>query len=392
MRQIYCDNGSTSFPKAPGLGEAIGKHLDCAGYNINRGGYNSAYSVAETVLDTRERLCRLFGGEQSRNVIFTAGITMSINMILKGLLKSGDHVLVSSMEHNGVVRPLVQLEEEGICWEAVKCGGMGELDPADVERAIRPETRMVLMLHGSNVCGTLLPIAQVGQICRKHNLIFVVDTAQTAGTYPVNMKECGIDILAFAGHKGLLGPQGIGGFLVSAELAADMRPLLAGGTGSTSDKLTMPEFLPDKFEAGTINLPGIVGLNHALRFIESEGMDAMREKKARLTNLFLQEIAEVKGVRVAGVPFGLPGGSGENGPQRTAVVSLDFQTLDNAEASFALEQEYGIMTRCGLHCAPLAHRTLGTFPQGTVRFSFGYFNTEDEIREAAAAVRSICGR
>lgn len=389
MRQIYCDNGSTSFPKAPGLGAAIGHHLDSAGYNINRGGYDGAYSVAELVLDTRERLCAMFGGEQSRNVIFTAGITAAVNMALKGLLKKGDHVLVSSMEHNAVLRPLAQLEEAGISWDAICCGIRGELDPAKVEAAIRPETRMVLMLHGSNVCGTLLPIREVGLICRSHGLIFAVDTAQTAGTYDINMKEWNIDILAFAGHKGLLGPQGIGGFLISSKLAAEMRPLLAGGTGSASDKLIMPEFLPDKFEAGTMNLPGIVGLNHALRFIESEGMAAIREKKAALTELFLEEIGDVKGIRAAGIP--LAETAAARGAERTAVVSLDFQTLDNAEASFTLEQEYGIMTRCGLHCAPMAHRTLRTFPQGTVRFSFGYFNTEEEIREAGKAVRSICG-
>lgn len=387
MKQIYCDNGSTSFPKAPGLGEAIGRHLDSAGYNINRGGYDGAYSVAGTVLDTRERLCAMFGGEQSRNVILTSGITASVNMILRGLLKRGDHVLVSSMEHNAVARPLLGMEEAGISWSAVPCGPWGELNPADMEKALRPETRLVLMLHGSNVCGTLLPIREAGEICRRHGVAFAVDTAQTAGTYPINMKECGIDILAFAGHKGLLGPQGIGGFLVSTELAEQMRPLIFGGTGSASDKLTMPELLPDKFEAGTMNLPGIIGLNHALRFIESEGMAAMREKKTALTKLFLDEISDCAGVRVAGVPF-VPNRE-RTGPERTAVVSLDFLTIDNAEASYLLEQEYGVMTRCGLHCAPLAHQTLGTFPQGTVRFSFGYFNTEEEIKAAAEAVHRI---
>lgn len=389
MKQIYCDNGSTSFPKAPGLGTAIGSHLDSAGYNINRGGYNEAYSLAEVVLDTRERLCAMFGGEQSRNVIFTAGVTAAINVIAAGLLRKGDHVLISSMEHNAVSRVMVKLESEGVEWEAVPCGPMGDLNPADVEKAIRSNTKLVMMLHGSNVCGTLLPLAEVGKICRKHGVIFVADTAQTAGTYDINMKEWGIDVLAFAGHKGLLGPQGIGGFLVSTELAKEMKPLIYGGTGSTSDKLTMPEFLPDKFEAGTMNLPGIVGLNHSLRFIESEGMAAMREKKTALTRQFLEDTAEIRGVRVAGVPFGAL--SAADAPERTAVVSLDFQKLDNAEVSFMLEQEHGIMTRCGLHCAPLAHQTLGTFPQGTVRFSFGYFNTKEELKEVAQAIRGICG-
>lgn len=383
MKQIYCDNGSTSFPKAPRLGEVMGRHLDGSGYNINRGGYEGAYSLAEVVLDTRDRLCAMFHGPAGRNVIFTPGITASINMILKGLLAPGDHVVVSSMEHNAVMRPLVQMEEQGITWTAAACDTMGRLEPAELEKVIRPETKMVLMLHGSNVCGTILPMKEVGELCKRRGILFVVDSAQTAGTYPIDMKEWGIDILAFAGHKGLMGPQGIGGFLVPTELAKEMKPLIAGGTGSASDKLFMPEFLPDKFEAGTMNLPGIVGLNHALRFIESEGMETMRQKKAALTALFLEEVNNIKGIRVAGIP---------EGKGRTSVVSLDFQKLDNAEASFVLEQEHGIMTRCGLHCAPMAHQTLGTYPQGTVRFSFGYFNTEDEIRAVAGAVRKLASR
>lgn len=384
MRQIYCDNGSTSFPKAPGLGKAVGAHLDQAGYNIGRGSYGAAYAAAEMVLDTRERLCAMFNGERSRNTIFTAGITSAVNLILRGLLKAGDHVVVSSMEHNAVMRPLVQLEREGVRWDAAPCGKDGTLDAAEVERLLKPETKLVLMLHGSNVCGTLLPIGEVGRICRARRILFAVDSAQTAGSCPIDMKECSIDILAFAGHKGLLGPQGIGGFLTTTEAAEQMAPWLVGGTGSASDKLDMPEFLPDKFEAGTLNLPGIAGLNHGLRFIQAEGLTAIGEKKEFLTKVFLERVADLPGVRIAGL-------SEAAGNRRTAVVSLDFPSMDNGEVSFILEQEYGILTRCGLHCAPEAHKTLHTFPQGTVRFSFGYFNTEEDVREAARAVQKICG-
>ena len=380
MKQIYCDNGSTSFPKAPGLGEAIGKHIDFNGYNISRGGYRKAYSLEGEIIEAREALCRLFHCTDPKNVIFTPGATIGLNMVLKGLLKKGDHVITTSMEHNAVVRPLTQLEKEGVLWSEAQCDAQGRLNVEEIRKLIRPETKLVLAIHGSNVCGTLIPIKEIGSICKETEIFFCVDASQTAGSAFIDMEECCADALIAPGHKALLGPQGIGIVLLSKRMAGAMKPLFSGGTGSASDKEEMPGLLPDKFQPGTLNIPGIIGLKHAVDFIEKEGLAAIIEKKQRITDAFLEEVSNMKGVRLAGLPSG--GG-------RCAVVSLDFVNLDNAEAAFTLENEFGIMTRCGLHCAPHAHKTLGTFPQGTVRFSFGYFNTMLDIRLAAGALNRI---
>ena len=380
MKQIYCDNGSTSFPKAPGLGEAIGKHIDFNGYNISRGGYRKAYSLEGEIIEAREALCRLFHCTDPKNVIFTPGATIGLNMVLKGLLKKGDHVITTSMEHNAVVRPLTQLEKEGVLWSEAQCDAQGRLNVEEIRKLIRPETKLVLAIHGSNVCGTLIPIKEIGSICKETEIFFCVDASQTAGSAFIDMEECCADALIAPGHKALLGPQGIGIVLLSKRMAGAMKPLFSGGTGSASDKEEMPELLPDKFQPGTLNIPGIIGLKHAVDFIEKEGLAAIIEKKQRITDAFLEEVSNMKGVRLAGLPSG--GG-------RCAVVSLDFVNLDNAEAAFTLENEFGIMTRCGLHCAPHAHKTLGTFPQGTVRFSLGYFNTMLDIRLAAGALNRI---
>ena len=264
MEKIYFDNGSTSWPKAPKVAEAMADLLTHGAFNINRGNYEGAYEVEATVLDTREQLARLFHAKDSRSVIFTPGITYSLNYFIKGFLQSGDHVLVSGMEHNAVMRPLKQMEAIGVTYDVVRTEVDGTIQPEDVERAIKNNTKAIIMLHASNVCGTIVPIKAIGEICRRHHLFFVVDTAQSAGTIPVNMQECNIDFLAFTGHKGLLGPQGIGGFLISEELNDQMKPYIAGGTGSQSDVLQMPESLPDKYESGTMNLPGIIGLHAAL--------------------------------------------------------------------------------------------------------------------------------
>lgn len=377
---IYFDNGSTSFPKAPGVAEAVGHLLMHGAFNINRGSYEGAYEVAEMVLDTRERLARLFHGGDSRRVIFTPGITWSLNMLLSGFLRAGDHVIVSGMEHNAVMRPLYRLAKAGITYSVAQADGEGYVAPEAVECEIRPNTRLVLMLHASNVCGTILPIREIGDICRKHRLFFAVDTAQSAGSIPVDMEVAGIDFLAFTGHKGLKGPQGIGGFLISDRLDEEMQPVILGGTGSRSDSLEQPDMLPDKYESGTMNLPGIAGLNAALVYLEETGIEVIAKKKTELTRMFLEGVKEIPGVRVVGKQ-GCEG--------RTAVVSLDFQRQDNALAAFQLEQEYGVMTRVGLHCAPQAHKSLGTFPKGTVRFSFSENNTSEEIGHCVEAIKKI---
>lgn len=378
--RIYFDNGSTSWPKAPGVAEAMSELLTKGAFNINRGNYEGAYEVESLVLDTREQLSRLFHAQDSKRVLFSPGITYSLNTFIKGFLKSGDHVIVTGIEHNAVMRPLRQMEHEGVIYDVAHTDMEGAVLPENVERLVRPNTKAVIVSHASNVCGTVIPIKEIGDICRRHHIFFVVDTAQSAGTLEVDMKRCGIDFLSFTGHKGLLGPQGIGGFLISEELDSQMQPFVAGGTGSQSDSFDMPSQLPDKYESGTMNLPGIIGLHAALSYIENVGIAEMHKKKMELAGYFIEKVKEFTDIRIVGKQ-GVYG--------RTAVVSLDFERADNAVAAFTLESDYGIMTRVGLHCAPLAHQSLHTYPQGTVRFAFSAANTKEEINVCAEALKTI---
>lgn len=379
-KKIYFDNGSTSWPKAPGVAEAVSDLLVNGAFNINRGNYEGAYEVAGRVLDTREKLARMFQVEDSRRVIFTPGVTCSLNYFIKGFLKEGDHVLVTGLEHNAVMRPLHQMRTKGVSYDVIPVDRQGNLNTEAAEALVRPNTKAVIASHASNVCGTVVPIEELGEFCGRRHLFFVVDTAQTAGTLKIDMPGSKIDLLAFAGHKGLLGPQGVGGFLISEELDREMEPLLAGGTGSQSDSLEMPDQLPDKYESGTMNLPGIIGLHAALSYLEETGIDVLRKKKMELTGYFLEQAAQLEGIRIVGRP---------DTEKRVAVVSLDFQTVDNAVAAFELERRAGIMTRVGLHCSPLAHQSLGTFPQGTVRFAFSACNTREEIDVCIAVLKEL---
>lgn len=380
MKRIYFDNSSTAFPKAPGVSDAMKRMLDGGAFNINRGGYAEAYQVEEQVLDTRKMLCTLFDFPKPRNVVFTSNVTTALNQLLKGYLRPGDHCITSSMEHNAVIRPLTQLERQGVRFDAAQCNPDGTLDPQRIEDLIRPETRAVILTAASNVCGTFLPLEEVGEICRRHGIAFLVDSAQKAGPFPISMQKCRIDALGFTGHKGLLGPQGIGGMLLSDEMAAETVPLIAGGTGSASHLEEMPSFMPDRFEAGTMNLPGIIGLHAALEFLSARAPGVIADHELRLAMAFREGLSQWKQVR----PVGLDTREG-----RAAIVSVDFPEDDNARIAFELEQTYGIMTRVGLHCAPRAHRTLGTYPGGTVRFSFGWNNTMDEVETALEALGTI---
>ena len=388
MQRIYLDQASTSFPKAPGTAEAVFRYMTECGSNVSRGGYAEAYSAEEMIYDTRMQLCRLFGGGSTlpdpKNVIFTKNITESLNILIKGLLRPGDHALVSAMEHNAVMRPLVQLEKKGVRFDRIPCAADGSMDPAEAEKLIGPETKAVIMLHASNVSGTVLPAAEIGAICRKHGIRFILDTAQTAGVLPVCMEALGADAIAFTGHKGLLGPQGTGGFLIRDGMAAELEPLITGGTGSISHTEEIPDFLPDRFEAGTPNLPGIAGLHAALEWLlaQPEGSIAAHEKK--LTAVFLGKMEKLEAEGLIRI-------TGKHGTEdRVGVVSIVPLGMDPAELAFLLDDRYGIATRVGLHCAPAAHRTLGTWPTGTVRFSFGISNTEAEAEEAARAVAALC--
>lgn len=381
-RMIYFDNASTTFPKAPQVGREMAQLLQNSGFNINRGGYDGAYRVEDMVLGCRERLCALLGAPSPKNIIFTPGVTYSLNYILKGYLKPGDHVITSSMEHNAVMRPLNQLAERGVEFSCAQGDENGAVTLEKIARLRKPNTKLVVMLHASNVCGTVLPVEQVGRWAKTNGLRFVVDAAQTAGVLPVSMESFNADAIAFPGHKGLLGPQGIGGMAITDDFAKEIDPIVAGGTGSVSDSEKVPHFLPDKFESGTMNLPGIAGLNAALEYLEKEGIESIHKKEMALTAHFIEGVSKFDGVRIVGI-------NGTEG--RTSVVSVDFAALniDNAMLAYNLDNDYGIMTRCGMHCAPRAHKTLATFPQGTVRFAFGRENTAEEIDICLNAIENL---
>lgn len=380
MDYIYLDNASTSFPKAPTVATAMSDYITNRGININRGSYALAYDVEDIIYTTRQRLNTLFNGHDPSHVIFTQNVTMSLNMVIKGLLKAGDHVLVSSMEHNAVMRPLTQLLDKGITFDTIPCDSTGSIQMDSIEPLIRPNTVALIINHASNVCGTIQPLESIGPICKAHNLQFIVDAAQTAGVIPIDVKVCHIDALCFTGHKGLLGPQGIGGIILTKEMAQNLTPLIAGGTGSFSHLETLPTHMPDAFESGTLNLPGIIGLNEGLAYIESQGMENIHNHELALTQAFLEGLQSIDVVNIVGK---------QDIQDRTAVVSITIDSMDPASIAYELESTYHIMTRVGLHCAPRAHQTLGTYPEGTVRFSFGYANTHKDVETALSALHRI---
>ena len=384
MNRIYLDQASTSFPKAPGVAQAMMDYLTMNGVNVNRGCYSSAYSAEEVIYETRQLLAELFHFSKCKNVIFTPNVTTSLNFILKGFLKPGDHILVSAMEHNAVMRPVVQLASSGISFDRIPCRTDGSMILEKVEELIRPETKAIVTLHASNVCGTRMPLDALGEICQRHQLYFVVDSAQTAGIVPINMDKMHIDALAFTGHKGLRGPQGTGGFLVSQELAEQMEPLISGGTGSVSHTEEIPDFMPDRFESGTPNLPGIYGLHEALLYLKTHSLQAINEKELSLTGYFLEQLQALddtgRHIRIIGK---------KDLTDRNAVVSIQTPEIDMSQVAWQLDNEYGVMTRVGLHCAPNAHKTLGTYPAGTIRFSFGPENTKNELDFAIQGLKKV---
>lgn len=383
QRKVYLDNAATSFPKPKAVSEAMIHFIEEIGANVGRGSYRSAYSADEMVYDTRERLKSLFGASDSKNVIFTPNVTYALNIILKGFLKPGDHVLVSAMEHNAVMRPLTQLAHAGVTFDRIPCTHEGKLIVETMLSLVKPNTKAVILMHASNVSGTIMPLEEVGHFCQRHRLKLIVDVAQTAGVLPIDMKAMSIDALAFTGHKGLMGPQGIGGFVVTDEMALSIEPLISGGTGSLSHSEEVPMIMPDRFEAGTLNLPGIFGLSASLRYLDEIGIKAIHEKEMLLTEQFIKGLEAMPEVTVIG-PSDMK--------SRVSVVSIGIKHKDIAIVAHELDKHYGIMTRVGLHCSPNAHKSLGTYPVGTLRFSFGYFNTEEEVAYALEAIKTVLAR
>ena len=379
MDTIYLDNAATSFPKPEGVAEAMVRYLTEVGAPLNRSVYGAAQEAELVTLSLRERLKGFFHfPDKATHVILTPGNTYGLNFLIKGYLRPGDHVIVSAMEHNAVMRPLLQLPE--VDFDRVPANAEGFIDPNDIHALVRPNTKLILMAHGSNVSGSVQDAEAVGRIAAQYGIPFALDGAQTAGHFPLDFQCFRLSALSVPGHKGLLGPSGMGALLVTDAFAKQLSPLVAGGTGSASDSEYLPAFLPDRLESGTMNLPGIYGWEAAMRFVSGQGIDALHAHERDLTKRFLDGIRDIPRVKLCG-PKGLE--------HRVGVMSLDFLDRDNAAIAYALEQRFGILTRCGLHCAPAAHRSLGTFPKGTVRFSLGFANTPSDVDAAIDAIRAL---
>ncbi len=383
MPQVYLDYAATSYPKPEPVYQAMDRFLRHTGANPGRGGYELSRQAGRAVLSAREQVAALFNVSRSNQVVFTCNITHALNTAIKGLVRPGDHVLTTSMEHNAVARPLVQLQRDGITFTACQASPAGVVDPADIRRAIQPNTRLVVITHSSNVTGAVQPVREIATIARSRGCWVVLDAAQTAGLLPIDFCDLGVDVLAFTGHKHMLGPMGTGGMVVTPAAAAAMQPLVEGGTGSLSDLDVQPGFLPDKFESGTLNAPGLAGLAAAVELIREAGVANLAQRERELTSLLYGGLQELPGVRVYGPEPSQP---------RTGVVSITVEEWDTAEISHALDERFGIMTRPGLHCAPWAHRTIGTFPGGTLRFSLGFHTTRDEVEYTLASLHSLLSR
>lgn len=380
MHTVYLDNAATSFPKPPAVGARMREYVDEVGASVNRGSYEAAQRAELVTLRLRQRLCALFGFADPSHVILTPGNTWGLNILLLGALRPGDHVMVSAMEHNAVMRPLTQLTKRGVTFDRIPCDAEGRLQIGRIEPMLRPNTRLVLLAHASNVSGTVQDAAAVGEICAARGIPFALDAAQTAGHIPLDFTALRLSALSVPAHKGLMGPQGIGALLLRPDFAKTLEPLVSGGTGSVSDSEDIPLYLPDRFEPGTPNLPGIYGWEAALEYLEDVTVEAVAAHDRALSARLLGGLRDVPGVSLIG-PDTTEG--------RVGVFSLDFPGKDNAEIAARLEEDFGILTRCGLHCAPSAHRTLGTFPRGTVRLSLGWFNTEADIDRALQAIKAL---
>ncbi len=381
MEKIYLDNAATSWPKPEAVYDAIDHFNRHIGGNPGRGTTSFALSSASMVFETRELLAQLFNIGDPLRIAFTLNITEALNMALKGSLLPGDHLIISSMEHNAVVRPAFSLAQHGLEITVIPCSPEGLIDIKALVKAIKKNTKMVGLLHASNVTGTIQPIEEVGQICRERGILFLVDSAQSAGVLPIDVQRQSIDILAFTGHKGLLGPQGTGGIYVRPGI--HIKPLKEGGTGSQSQDIKQPAFMPDSLESGTLNTPGIIGLGAGVDFVLKQGIDTIRLHEQKLTEILWTNLKDITGVKIYG-PARVQ--------DRTAVLSFNIGEKDSAQVSFLLEKEFGIVTRSGLHCTPLAHQTMGTSEQGTCRLSPGFFNTEEEMEAVIKAITTIAKR
>jgi cysteine desulfurase / selenocysteine lyase len=381
---IYFDNAATSFPKPKCVTEAVIRYMTQIGANPGRSGHKMSIEAGQIVYKTRKSIATLFGLRNPMHVIFTSNATEALNMAIKGVLKKGDHAVTSSMEHNSTIRPLREMEKEGtISLSIIQADKTGILDPENIRKEIKTKTKAIIINHASNVIGCIQPIREIGKICRENGIIFIVDCAQSAGVVSIDIDRDNIDILAFAGHKGLYGPTGTGGMIITDGFDFKrIKPLKYGGTGSLSDKIEQPDFLPDRFESGTLNVAGLSGLLAGSEYIQQRegGIEGILELKTELQNYFIQKAETSIKDFYCYSSSQLPS---------TGVIAFKINKFSISKTAQILSDEYGIMSRQGLHCSPLAHQTIGTFPEGTLRFGFSIFNKKEEIDFAVQALKSI---
>ena len=373
---IYLDNAATSLRRPEGVVRAVSEAL-CSLGNVGRGASESALSAARVVYGAREKLCAFFGGADPSRGCFTQNSTEALNTAIFGLLRPGDHVISTDLEHNSVLRPLYRLEQEGVEVTFLRADARGCIDYADLPRALRPNTRAIVCTHASNLTGNALDASRIGAFAREHGLLFILDASQTAGSFDLNAQRDGISVLCFTGHKGMMGPQGTGGLIAAPGM--EIRPLKTGGTGVQSYRREQPEEYPTRLESGTLNGHGIAGLNAALDFLQEAGVEAIHAHEMALLRRFVAGVREIPNVTLYG----------DFDHERTAVAALNIGDMDSGEVSDILSEDYGIATRPGAHCAPRLHEALGTEEQGAVRFSFGWYNTEEEADAAVNALREI---
>jgi cysteine desulfurase family protein len=380
---IYFDNAATTFPKPAPVYETINEFIRTIGVGAGRSAHRQSVAASRAMFETRELLARLFGVHDAGRIVFTSGATESLNLAIFGTVKPGDRVVTSSLEHNAVMRPLrVLVQQSGVMVDAVPCAADGRVDLEKWEAALRKKPAVAVVNHGSNVTGAIAPIGEIGGLCRKYGVRFIVDAAQTAGIADIDVDEANIDFLAFSGHKSLYGLPGTGGLFIRE--GCDPEPLKYGGTGSRSESDEQPLFLPDRYESGTQNMPGIVSLGAGTAFVLEQGVSAIRAHGGHLAALFIEGLQSLPGVRTYGAPDTTHGS--------LPVVSMTIDGIDNGILAQRFSDEFDIAVRAGLHCAPQAHRTTGTFPDGTVRISFGFFNTEEECVLLLDALNIICGK
>jgi cysteine desulfurase family protein len=377
---IYFDNAATSWPKPPEIIAAMQNYMQNIGGSPGRSGHRLSIEAARIVFDTREKISQLFNVPDPLRIVLTRNATEALNIAIFGFLKTGDHVITSGMEHNSVMRPLRAMEARGIDITVVSCDSEGILDPVNIVKAIKKNTKAIFITNASNVTGTVMPVSDIGRIAREHGLVLCVDAAQTAGCYPIDVIEMNIDLLAFTGHKALFGPSGTGGLYIREGLEKSIEPICVGGTGSRSEVEVQPDFMPDRFEAGTPNTVGIAGLRAGVEFILSKGVAQIKNKEEKLVQMFIDGVRELPGIILYGQ---------KSMELRTPVVSFNIAGMDPAAVALDLDERFGIMSRSGLHCAPSAHKTIDTYPVGTVRFSFSYFNTEEQIITSIEALQKI---